>query len=38
MSRELTFEEDTANSEFILNTVDRLSEEIHKDALEQNLS
>jgi len=36
ISRDTTFEEDTADSEFILKTLDRLSEEVHKDVLEQN--
>ena len=37
ISREITFEEDTSNFEFILNALDRLSEEVCKDALRQNL-
>lgn len=37
ISRELTFEEDTADSEFILDTLDKLSEQVHKDTAEQNL-
>jgi len=37
ISRDITFEEDTANFEFVLKTLDRLSEEVHKDVLEQNL-
>jgi DNA polymerase IV (DinB-like DNA polymerase) len=37
ISRDITFEEDTADFEFILITLDRLSEEVHKDVLEQNL-
>ena len=38
ISRELTFEEDTADSELILNTLDKLSEEVHKEVAEQSLS
>jgi len=37
ISRDVTFEEDTDDFEFVLNTLDRLSEEAHKDVLEQNL-
>lgn len=37
ISRDTTLEEDTADSEFILKTLDRLSEEVHKDVLKQNL-
>jgi DNA polymerase IV (DinB-like DNA polymerase) len=37
ISRDITFEEDTADFEFILKTLDRLSEEVHKDILEQKL-
>jgi DNA polymerase IV (DinB-like DNA polymerase) len=37
ISREITFEEDTSNFEFILNALDRLSEEVCKDVLRQNL-
>ena len=37
ISRDITFEEDTANFEFVLKTLDGLSEEVHKDVLEQNL-
>jgi DNA polymerase IV (DinB-like DNA polymerase) len=37
ISRDITFEEDTSNLEFILNALDRLSEEVHKDVLRQNL-
>jgi DNA polymerase IV (DinB-like DNA polymerase) len=37
ISRDVTFEEDTSNFEFILNTLDGLSEQIHSDALRQNL-
>ena len=37
ISRDLTFEEDTADSEFILNTLDKLSNEVHKDVAEQKL-
>jgi DNA polymerase IV (DinB-like DNA polymerase) len=37
ISREVTFEEDTSNFEFILNALDRLSEEVCNDVLRQNL-
>jgi len=37
ISRDITFEEDTSNFEFVLNTLDRLSEEAHKDVMEQQL-
>ena len=37
ISRDVTFEEDTSNFEFILNTLDGLSEQVHSDALRQNL-
>jgi len=37
ISRDVTFEEDTSNFEFILNTLDDLSEQVHSDALRQNL-
>ena len=37
ISRDVTFEEDTSNFEFILNTLDSLSEQVHSDALKQNL-
>jgi DNA polymerase IV (DinB-like DNA polymerase) len=37
ISRDITFEEDTADSQFILKTLDSLSEEVHKDVLKQNL-
>ena len=37
ISRELTFEQDTANSEFIFNTLDKLSKQVYKDATDQNL-
>lgn len=37
ISREVTFEEDTSNFDFILNALDRLSEEVCKDVLRQNL-
>jgi len=37
ISRDVTFEEDTSNFEFILNALDRLSEEVCKDVLRQNL-
>jgi DNA polymerase IV (DinB-like DNA polymerase) len=35
ISREVTFEEDTADPEFVLKTLQMLSEEVHRDALEQ---
>jgi len=37
ISRDMTFEEDTSDFEFVLNTLDRLSEEAHKDVMEQQL-
>jgi DNA polymerase IV (DinB-like DNA polymerase) len=37
ISRDVTFEEDTSNFDFILNALDRLSEEVHEDVLKQNL-
>jgi len=37
ISREITFEEDTSNFEFIVTALDELSEEVHKDVLKQNL-
>ncbi|MDH5753697.1 MAG: DNA polymerase IV [Candidatus Bathyarchaeota archaeon] len=37
ISRDVTFEEDTADFDFVLNTLGRLSEEVHKDVWEQNL-
>ena len=37
ISREITFEEDTSNFDFILNALDGLSEEVYKDVLRQNL-
>ena len=37
ISREITFEEDTSNFEYILNALDGISEEASKDVLEQNL-
>ena len=37
ISRDVTFEEDTDDFEFILETLDRLSEEVYKDVSEQNL-
>lgn len=37
ISRDITFEEDTDDFEFVLKTLDRLSEEVHKDVSEQNL-
>jgi DNA polymerase IV (DinB-like DNA polymerase) len=37
ISRDITFDEDTANFDFVLNTLDKLSEEVHKDTLKQQL-
>jgi DNA polymerase IV (DinB-like DNA polymerase) len=37
ISRETTFEEDTSNFEFVLANLDKLSEEVHQDVLNQNL-
>jgi DNA polymerase IV (DinB-like DNA polymerase) len=37
ISRDITFEEDTDDFEFVLKTLDKLSEEVHKDVSEQNL-
>jgi DNA polymerase IV (DinB-like DNA polymerase) len=37
ISRETTFEEDTSDFDFVLMALDRLSEEVHKDVLRQNL-
>ncbi len=37
ISSDLTFEEDTADFEFVLDTLDDLSEKVHKDVVEQNL-
>ena len=36
ISRDITFEEDTDDFEFVLKTLDRLSEEVHKDVSKQN--
>lgn len=36
ISRDITFEEDTDDFEFILRTLDRFSEEVHKDVSKQN--
>jgi DNA polymerase IV (DinB-like DNA polymerase) len=36
ISRDVTFEEDTTNFETVLNTLDKLSEEVHKDAVNQS--
>ena len=38
ISREFTFDEDTASPELVLDTLDKLSEEVHKDVTRQNLS
>ncbi len=37
MSRDTTFEEDTSDFEFVLKTLDSLSEEVHKDVLKQQV-
>jgi DNA polymerase IV (DinB-like DNA polymerase) len=37
ISRDVTFEEDTSNFEFVLNTLDGLSEEVYGDVLRQRL-
>ena len=37
ISREKTFEEDTSNFELVIRTLDKLSEEVHKDVLNQRL-
>jgi len=37
ISREITFEEDTSDFNIIINTLDKLSEEVCNDALRQNL-
>jgi len=37
ISREITFEEDTSNFEFILNALDGISEEVSRDVLSHNL-
>jgi DNA polymerase IV (DinB-like DNA polymerase) len=37
ISRDITFEEDTANFDFVLYTLDKLSEEVHNDLLKQQL-
>ncbi|HVO36694.1 MAG TPA: DNA polymerase IV [Candidatus Acidoferrum sp.] len=36
-SRDVTFEEDTTDFQFVLSTLDRLSEEVHSDVMRQNL-
>ena len=36
ISRDVTFEEDTMDFEFVLSTLDELSEEVHKDVLSQS--
>jgi len=36
ISRDITFEEDTDDFEFVLKTLDRLSEEVYKDVSKQN--
>jgi DNA polymerase IV (DinB-like DNA polymerase) len=37
ISRETTFEEDTADAELVLNALDKLSEEVHSDALRHDV-
>jgi len=37
ISRDVTFQEDTADFEFVLKTLDNLSEEVYEDVLEQRL-
>lgn len=37
ISRDLTFEEDTSDFDFVLETLDKLSEEVHRDVVAQNL-
>ncbi|MEM3640859.1 MAG: DNA polymerase IV [Candidatus Bathyarchaeia archaeon] len=37
ISRDVTFEEDTSDVNFVLNTLDRLSEQVYKDIVEQHL-
>jgi len=37
ISREVTFEEDTSDQQLVLTTLDKLSEEVHKDTVNQNL-
>jgi nucleotidyltransferase/DNA polymerase involved in DNA repair len=37
ISRDVTFEEDTLDSTFVQNTLDRLSEQVHGDAVKQHL-
>jgi DNA polymerase IV (DinB-like DNA polymerase) len=38
IGRDVTFQEDTADFEFILNTLDELAKEVHRDALKQNVN
>lgn len=38
IGRDVTFQEDTSNFEFILNTLDELAEEVHGDILRQNVN
>jgi len=38
LSREITFEEDTTDFELVFNSLDKLSEDVHKDVLKHNLS
>jgi DNA polymerase IV (DinB-like DNA polymerase) len=37
ISRDLTFEEDTSDFDFVFETLDKLSEEVYKDVVAQNL-
>ncbi|MEM3673759.1 MAG: DNA polymerase IV [Candidatus Bathyarchaeia archaeon] len=37
ISRHMTFEEDTSDFEFVLGTLDKLSEEVHSDVLKQHV-
>jgi DNA polymerase IV (DinB-like DNA polymerase) len=37
ISRETTFEEDTADATIVLNVLDKLSEEVHEEVLSQNI-
>ncbi|NWF87402.1 DNA polymerase IV [Candidatus Bathyarchaeota archaeon] len=38
IGRDITFQEDMSNFEFILNTLDELAEEVHRDVLRQNVN
>ena len=37
ISRDITFEEDTADEKLILDTLNKLSEQVHKDAVKRNI-